>query len=92
MLGHSNVNISDFNSFWVFFGTPCRLYYKIDDFLQILLSLCFETHLMKFYGNETHNAKILSIYLSNFNEKEQNYSSIKVHLKWSLGEFKRFIA
>ena len=45
-----------------------------------------------FYGKEKHNAKILSIYLSKFNEKAQNYSSIKVHVKWSLGEFERFIA
>ena len=52
----------------------------------------FETHLIKFYGNEKHNAKILSIYLSEFDEKSQNYSSIKVHVKWSLGEFERFIA
>ena len=39
--------------------------------------------------------KILSIYLSEFNEKSQNYSSIKVYVKWSLhslGEFERFIA
>ena len=45
-----------------------------------------------FYGKEKHNAKILSIYLSEFNEKAQNYSSINVHVKWSLGEFERFIA
>ena len=61
-------------------------------FLQILPSLCFETHPIKFYGNEKHNAKILSIYLSKFDEKSQNYPSIKVHVKWSLGEFERFIA
>ena len=29
MLGHSNVNISDFNSFWVFLGHPVyRVYQK----------------------------------------------------------------
>ena len=63
------------------------LCYKIDDFLQILQSFCFETHLIKFYGKEKHNAKILSIYLIKFDKKSQNYSSIKVHVKWSLGEF-----
>ena len=57
--------------------------------MQILPSLYFETHLIKFYGKEKHNAKILSMYLSKFNEKAQNYSSIKVHVKWSLGEFER---
>ena len=35
------------------------------------------------YEKEKHNAKILSIYLSKFNKKAQNYSSIKVHVKWS---------
>ena len=69
-----------------------RLYYEIGGFLQILPSLCFETHPIKFYGKEKHNAKILSIYLSKFHKKSQNYPSIKVHAKWSLGEFKRFIA
>ena len=69
-----------------------RLYYEIGGFLQILPSLCFETHPIKLYGNEKHNAKILSTYLSKFDEKSQNYASIKVHVKWSLGEFKRFIA
>ena len=43
-------------------------------------------------AKEKHNAKILSIYLSKFYEKSQNYSSIKVHVKWSLGELERFIA
>ena len=43
-----------------------------------------ETHLIKFCGKEKHNAKILSIYLSEFDEKSQNYSSIKVHVRWSL--------
>ena len=63
-----------------------RLYYEIGGFfLQILPSLCFETHPIKLYGNEKHNAKILSIYLSKFDEKSQNYPSIKVHMKWSLG-------
>ena len=41
---------------------------------------------------EEHNAKILSIYLSEFDEKSQNYLSIKVHVKLSLGELERFIA
>ena len=58
----------------------------------ILPSLCFETHPIKFYGKEKHNAKILSIHLSEFDEKLQNYSSIKVYVKWSLGEFECFIA
>ena len=44
------------------------------------------------YGKEKHNAKILSIYWSKFDEKSQNYPSIKVQVKWSLGEFKRFFA
>ena len=66
--------------------------YEIGGFLQILPSLCFETHPIKFFGNEKHNAKILSIYLSKFDEKSQNYPSIKVHVKWYLGEFRRFIA
>ena len=73
-------------------GKDYRLYYEIGGFLQILPSLCFETHPIKFYGEEKHNAKILSIYLSKFDEKSQNYPSIKVHVKWSLGEFKCFIA
>ena len=47
---------------------------------------------IKFYGKEKHNAKILSIYFSKFDKRSQNYLSIKVHVKWSLGEFKRFIA
>ena len=50
--------------------------------MQILPSLCFETHPIKFYGKEKHNAKILSIYLSKFDEKSQNYPSIKVHVKY----------
>ena len=70
----------------------CRLCYEIGGFLQILPSLYFETHPIKFYGNEKYNAKILSMHLSKFDEKSQNYPSIKVHVKWSLGEFKRFIA
>ena len=57
-----------------------------------LPSLCFETHPIEFYGKEKHNAKILSIYLSEFDEKSQNYPSIKVYVKWSLGELERFIA
>ena len=65
---------------------------EIGGFLQILPSLCFETHPIKFYGKEKHNAKVLSIYLNKFDEKSQNYPSIKVHAKWALGEFKRFIA
>ena len=68
------------------------LYYKIDGFCKFCRPFFFETHLIKFYGKEKHNAKILSIYLSEFDEKSQNYSSIKVHVKWSLGEFERFIA
>ena len=36
-----------------------------------------------------HNAKILSICLGKFDEKSQNYPSISVHVKQSLGEFKR---
>ena len=69
-----------------------RLYYKINNFLQILPSLHFETHLIQFYRKEKHNANILSIYLSKFDEKSQNYSSIKVHVKWSLCGFEHFIA
>ena len=53
-------------------------------FLQILPSLCFETNPIKFYGKEKHNAKILSIYLSKFDKRSQNYRSIKVDLKWYL--------
>ena len=47
---------------------------------------------IKFYGKEKHNAKILSTYLSKFDEKAQNCLSIKLHVKWSVGELGRFIA
>ena len=50
-----------------------RLYYEIGGFLQIFPSLCFETHPIKLYGNEKHSTRILSIYLSKFDEKSQNY-------------------
>ena len=70
-----------------------RLYYKIDDFCKFCRPfVSIETHPIKFYGKEKHNAKILSIYLSEFDEKSQSYSSINVYVKWSLGEFERFIA
>ena len=61
---------------------------KSAGFFQIFPSLFFKTHPIKFYGKKKHNAKVLSIYLSKFDEKSQNYLLINVHVKWSLGEFK----
>ena len=66
----------------------CRLYYEIGGFLSNFPVPFFETHPIKFYGKEKHNAKVFSIYLSKFDEKSQNYLLINVHVKWSLGEFK----
>jgi hypothetical protein len=65
---------------------------KVRFFLQFLPSHCFETYSVKFYGKEKLAAKILSIYMIELDENSQNYPSIKVRVKWSLGQFKRFIA
>ena len=74
-------------------GKKTTLYYKIDDFCKFCRPFVSELiRSSQFYGKEKHNAKILSIYLSELDEKSQNYSSIKVYVKWSLGEFERFIA
>ena len=56
-------------------------------FLQFLPSHCFETYSVKFYGKEKLSAKILRIYII-----ELDYPSIKVRVKWSRGQFERFIA
>ena len=69
-----------------------RLNYEIEGFLQFLPCLCLKTHPIRFCGKEKHNAKILSIYLTKFDEKSQSYFSIKVPVKRSLGEFQRSIA
>ena len=61
-------------------------------FLQFLPSHCFETYSVKFYGKEKLSAKILRIYMIELDENSQNYPSIKVCMKWSLGQFERFIA
>ena len=61
-------------------------------FLQFLLSHCFKTYSVKFYGKEKLSAKILRIYMIELDENSQNYPSIKVRVKWSLGQFERFIA
>ena len=45
-----------------------------------------------FMGRRNVTRRFLSIYLRKFDEKSQNYLSIKVHVKWSLREFGRFIA
>ena len=37
-------------------------------------------------GRETKREDFKHINCSKFDEKSQNYSSIKVHVKWSLGE------
>ena len=47
---------------------------------------------MKFYGKEKLTAKILSIYMIELDENSQNYPSIKDRVKWSFGQFERFIA
>ena len=61
-------------------------------FLQFLPSHCFETYSVKFYGKEKLSAKILRIYMIKLDENSQNYPSIKVRMKWSRGQFERFIA
>jgi hypothetical protein len=58
----------------------------------ILASHCFETYSVKFYGKEKLSAKILRIYMIELDENSQNYPSIKVRMKWSRGQFERFIA
>jgi hypothetical protein len=57
-----------------------------------LPSHCFEAYSVKFYGKEKLSAKILSICMIELDENSQNYPSINVRVKWSLGQFERFIA
>jgi hypothetical protein len=47
---------------------------------------------LKAFLKTTLSAKILRIYMIELDENSQNYPSIKVRVKWSRGQFERFIA
>ena len=68
-----------------------RFYYEIRIFAVFAVAL-FRNLFVKFYGKEKLSAKILRIYMIELDENSQNYPSIKVRMKWSRGQFERFIA